>query len=120
MYSNEPCLLASNISQLDATLITAQLTDADIPYFIKDHGTGGYMKLYMGYTIYGQDIYVGTGQYDKAKEIVDQYFTASEEDRIEDTLDTKHGVLLKNTLARIIVIMVILLIVTVMILDYLH
>ena len=88
MSPNEPCLLASNVSQMDATLITAQLTDADIPYYIKDHGTGGYMKLYMGYTVYGQDIYVGTDQYDKANEIIANYFTPSDEDRQEDTNET--------------------------------
>ncbi len=73
----ETCLLASDLSQLDTTMFTALLTDANIPWFIKDKGTGGYMKIYMGYTIYGQDIYVGSDDYDRAKELLDYYFSTS-------------------------------------------
>jgi hypothetical protein len=74
------CILASNLNQLDASMITALLEDAGIPSFIKDRGIGGYLKIYMGYTIYGQDIYVNQESYDKAKELLDFYFSSNLED----------------------------------------
>jgi hypothetical protein len=73
------CILASNLSQLDATMITGLLEDAGIPSYIKDRGIGGYLKIYMGYTIYGQDIYVNQESYDKAKELLDFYFSSNQE-----------------------------------------
>ncbi len=80
----EPCILASNLSQLDTTMITALLEDSGIPSFIKDHGSGGYMKVYMGYTIFGQDIYVGQNDYEKAKSILDFYLCSSQNSEAED------------------------------------
>ena len=75
--STEPCLLASNLSQTDAALLTALLNDAKIPSFLKDRGSGGYMKLYMGFTIYGEDLYVGQDRYPQAKSIMNDFFTVS-------------------------------------------
>lgn len=114
--NSEPRLLASNLSQLDATMFTALLTDASIPWFIKDIGTGGYMKLYMGYTIYGQDIYVGSEDYDRAKELYDYYrnsdhsldaeqptFADQEENDSSDTTEHPHTSK-GGTVARIIIL----------------
>lgn len=115
----EPCLLAANLTQMDATMITALLEDANIPSFIKDRGIGGYMKLYMGYTVFGIDIYVGQNSYDKAKEFMDFYYNTNaevleqEEDyNLEETENDEiseekktNARFNKNTIAAIIIIL---------------
>lgn len=131
--SKEPCLLAANLSQLDATMIAALLADAGVPHFIKDRGIGGYMKLYMGYTVYGQDIYVGQTDYDQAKEILDFYLNtnvdelSSEQDYMTDTPDNieesvfSHKIVptKRGTASRIILSLMVLSIVSAMVLNYL-
>ena len=131
--TSQPCLLASGLSQLDATMITALLIDAGLPYFIKDKGIGGYMKLYMGYTVYGQDIFVGQSDYDQAKEILDFYLNTNvvegdlEEEQIEldENIDVSNvskemTQTRKGTISRIILIVMILSMIGAMLLNYLN
>jgi hypothetical protein len=115
------CILASNLNQLDATMITGLLEDAGIPSYIKDRGIGGYLKIYMGYTIYGQDIYVNQESYDKAKELLDFYFSSNQEiaesendfpegrDKEEEFEETVNSKFLKgSTVARILLVLFLL------------
>ncbi|MHB8130734.1 MAG: putative signal transducing protein [Mobilitalea sp.] len=118
IVQSEPCILASNVSQLDATMICALLEDAGIPFFIKDRGSGGYLKIYMGFTVYGQDIYVYRICYEDAKELLDFYnntniepFELEQDMSIEDAdiseqyeEDTKSPPLKRSTAARIIIL----------------
>jgi len=118
IVQSEPCILVSNASQLDATMICALLEDAKIPFFIKDRGSGGYLKIYMGFTVYGQDIYVDRICYADAKELLDFYnntniepFDLEQDTSIEDAdiseqyeEDTKSLPLKRSTVARIIIL----------------
>ena len=40
---------------------------------IKDHGSGGYMRIASGYSIYGTDILVEKSMYQKAKVIIEDF-----------------------------------------------
>jgi hypothetical protein len=125
------CILASNLSQMDASMITALLEDSQIPSFIKDRGVGGYLKIYMGYTIYGQDIYVNSDSYEKAKELLDFYFNSNVEDmELEDDFDIENRTSEEaldessnsrsfkgSTVARIIIFLIILISITSIILN---
>jgi hypothetical protein len=96
-------------------MFTALLTDENIPWFIKDRGTGGYMKIYMGYSIYGQDIYVGSEDYDKAKELLDYYLNTAVYEETDQSEAPEHDIadlpadesqrapFKKSTIARLII-----------------
>lgn len=60
---------ANNNFELD--LITNLLEDNNIPYVLKDHGSGGYMRIIGGSSIYGTDILVDEGFFERANEILD-------------------------------------------------
>jgi hypothetical protein len=117
---------------MDASMITALLEDAGIPSFIKDRGMGGYLKIYMGYTIYGQDIYVNEESYDKAKELLDFYFNSTIENIDEDMITEDSNIEYEpeeiakykfhkgSTVARIIIILFMLTCIGTYILNYLY
>ena len=39
-------------------VVESILRDAEIPYLIKERGTGGVMKVFMGFSMMGTDIFV--------------------------------------------------------------
>lgn len=85
--SSKPCLLTTVYQKNEAAMLGALLEDSGIPYFIKERGNGGYLKIYMGYTIFGEEIYVNENQYEQAKELVDLYFSHNEDILDEGNLD---------------------------------
>lgn len=67
----DPCLLLSVSDKIQGGLVTGLLEDAGIPFFIKDKESGGFMNVYMGFSVYGANIYVDKSNYDRAKELID-------------------------------------------------
>lgn len=68
----ELVLLKSINNNYDLSIITAILDDNNIPYIIKEHGAGGYMRIIGADTsIYRTDILVEKSTYEQAKEIID-------------------------------------------------
>ncbi|NLY85411.1 MAG: DUF2007 domain-containing protein [Tissierellia bacterium] len=63
-------LLKTVDTNFELDLITNLLKENDIPYILKDHGTGGYMRIISGSSIYGTDILVEELFFEKAKEIL--------------------------------------------------
>lgn len=69
----ELVLLKSINNNYDLDIITNVLDDNNIPYIVKEHGAGGYMRIIGGDTsIYRTDILVEKSTYEQAKEIIDQ------------------------------------------------
>lgn len=66
----KPVLLISVVNNYDAGIILNLLENNSIPCFKKDKFVGGYMNLLMGYSVYGQDIYVDEEDYDRAVELI--------------------------------------------------
>ncbi len=62
--------LANLQTELEAELLMDVLRQEDIPVMTKEEGSGGYMKIYMGYSIYGETIYVYNYDYPRAREIM--------------------------------------------------
>ncbi len=79
-------LLLSVTDTVEADLIINTLKNNNIECFKKDKGTGSYMNLYMGYSIYGQEIYVNQEDYEQAKQICEEIFLkhCSEEEAVEE------------------------------------
>ncbi len=70
VYSTDPVKVTSAANDIDAGLIMNLLINNNIPCFKKDNGAGGYMNVYMGYSVYGEDIYVDRRDYEAALELI--------------------------------------------------
>lgn len=58
----------------ETSVVKSALEEENIPYFIQERGMGGYMKIYMGFSVYGSDIYIPKQQEEKVKEILQNLF----------------------------------------------
>lgn len=66
-------LLKTINNNYELDIITNILDDNNIPYIVKDHGAGGYMRVIGGDTsIYRTDILVEKSTYEQAKDLLDQ------------------------------------------------
>lgn len=70
--------LTSADNNINAELILGVLRNNNIPCYSKEPGSGGYMSIYMGYSIYGKDIYVDKDDYEQAKELLKTF------DKVDD------------------------------------
>lgn len=71
--------LTSVDTAVQAELILGVLRNNQIPCYTKDPASGGCMNLYMGYSIYGKEIYVDEEDYDRALELL-EVFEDTEDD----------------------------------------
>ena len=60
------------------------LQDEQIPFLVKDRGTGNVMRVITGFSIYGVDFYVLPEDAPRATELLDALFAPAEGDQ-EDT-----------------------------------
>ena len=67
-------LLTTVSSFTESQMITAMLKDSGIPVLVKDLGLGGFMKVTMGYTVFGQELYVAERDFERASELVKAFF----------------------------------------------
>lgn len=67
-------LLTTVSSFTESQMITALLKDEGIPVLVKDLGLGGFMKVTMGYTVFGQELYVAEADFERASGLVKAYF----------------------------------------------
>ena len=70
MEGMKPVKIYSCADRVDADMITETLNDRGIPAYSESKGSGDYMNIYMGASMFGNDIYVNEKDADRAKEIV--------------------------------------------------
>ncbi|NLK43211.1 MAG: DUF2007 domain-containing protein [Tissierellia bacterium] len=63
-------LLKTVNNNIELGLITNLLEENNIPYLLRDPGTGGYMRIIGGGSIYGTDILVEESFFERASEII--------------------------------------------------
>ncbi len=73
-----PIKLKSAVNNIEAELIINLLHNNNITCYKKSKGSGGYMNIYMGYSVYGEDIYVDKSDYEKATQLLDEISTNNE------------------------------------------
>jgi hypothetical protein len=71
---DEPAFLTSGSSTIECGTIEGCLKTACIPFLKKDRETGGYMTVYMGFSVFGSDYYVPSKLLSKAKATLDACF----------------------------------------------
>lgn len=52
-------------------MIRGLLDDADIPYLVRERGSGGVVRIVTGISWFGTDIYVPTDALEEAKELIE-------------------------------------------------
>ena len=70
MEGMKPVKIYSCADRVDADMITETLNDRGIPAYSESRGSGDYMNIYMGASMFGNDIYVNEKDAERAKEIV--------------------------------------------------
>lgn len=63
-------LLTTVTTNCELGLIKGILDENKIPCLVQDRGSGGYMRVYAGNSIFGTDIYVSPANLDRAKELI--------------------------------------------------
>ncbi|HHZ14047.1 MAG: DUF2007 domain-containing protein [Caldicoprobacterales bacterium] len=63
--------LKSVSNEIELGMIRSILDDNDIPYLLKDHGSGGHMRIIAGGSIFGTDVMVEETDFDKAKSLLE-------------------------------------------------
>lgn len=69
----EMVLLKATNDKYELGLIKSVLDERGIPYVVKDHGIGGYMRIISGDSLYGTDILVEKSIFERAKAILDEF-----------------------------------------------
>lgn len=67
-------LLTTVESFSESNMMKAFFKDEGIPVLVKDLGMGGFMKVTMGFTVFGQELYVSDDDYERAKELLKAFF----------------------------------------------
>lgn len=65
-----PVKLASFSEGLQADMLEGLLKDLGIPVLRRKLGSGGYMQAYMGFSVFGEELYVDEADYERAKEVL--------------------------------------------------
>lgn len=86
MDNNEPRKLLSVSSEIEAKMMIELLNNNNIACLKKDNFTGSYMDIFMGYSIFGEDIYVNKNDYEKAKELLDSLGNEQDIEITEDSI----------------------------------
>ncbi len=106
-----PVFLLSVSDEIQAKLIENLLKESNIPFFVQNKGCGAYLKVYMGYSAFGTDIYVDQYNYHRAKELVDAYLTQSvnDDNECESSDDMAgHSPVIRKTVMTIMIVIILL------------
>ena len=57
-------------TEIEAELLQDNLQQEGIAVMIKEHGSGGYSKIYMGISLFGETLYVNDYDYPRAVELI--------------------------------------------------
>ena len=71
-------LLSEMDTQIEADMLCALLESNGIYVLRRPKGAGAYLRAYMGHTIYGEQLYVRSSDYDRAGELVEGFYAKSE------------------------------------------
>lgn len=75
----ETKLLITVNNEYELGVISSILKGNDIPFITKDNGTGGYMRIYSGSSMYGTDIFVREDCMDKANDLIANFLEENDE-----------------------------------------
>ena len=71
--SEEITLLTSVHDDVEKNLLCGILEEENIPYLLKDRGSGEAMRIISGFSMFATDIFVPTSLFEKAAELLEVY-----------------------------------------------
>ena len=77
----------STDNAISAEMAAGLLQKEEIPCYIKDLETGDYLSIYMGYSVFGKEIYVDEEDYERAKRLLDS--VTPDKSNVEENLKVK-------------------------------
>ena len=77
-------LLTTVNDQVYQSIIESVLTDNDIPFLTKEKGSGSAVKVIMGFSLFGADIFVLKSDIERARELLDELSAESDENTETD------------------------------------
>lgn len=84
MEAMKPVKVYSANNKVEADMLMNLLEGNGIQSFKQGPGSGGYMEIKYGFSIYGQDIYVDENDAERAKELIMEFLTPVEEETEEE------------------------------------
>ncbi len=78
-----PVKIYSARDRIEADMLVQALINQDIPAYRQGAAGGAYMDIYMGNSVYGENIYVDEKDKDAAMEIIESIVTPVEQDEEE-------------------------------------
>ena len=69
-------LLTTVHDNVELSILQSILDGEQIPYRVSERGSGSSVKIIMGYSMFGTDIFVPKAVFEQAKEVLDAYRNA--------------------------------------------
>ena len=93
--ANEPVLLTTISNEDQLELLTSLLHEENILFFTRDRESGEYMRLFMGFSVFGQEIYVRRADYERCvllfRQLDDEEFEDEDTDEAYDEYMLENG-----------------------------
>ena len=89
-HDKELELLTTAYDPTYLAIIESILTDAEIPYLKKDRGSGAAVRVIMGYSMFGTDVFVLKEHFETASALIAPA-EADENEETEETEETEEG-----------------------------
>lgn len=120
--------LFSTSNEYEINQICPILTENNIPFIIKNDGSGSYMNLYMGQSIQEKRVFVSRKDYNKSIELISPFISneidveddINEEKQVDNDSSSNKYTLIRRCLGFLILGMPILAIILVIIMSLIH
>lgn len=66
-------LLMTANNEIELSIVRSILDAEGVPYMVKERGSGGSVKVIMGHSVFGSDVFVPKELYEKALELWNAY-----------------------------------------------
>lgn len=83
----EPVFLTQSTDERELKMIEKLLQAEKIPFYTKDLESGEYMRIYMGFSVYGKQIYVRAKDYRNCSQMVSRMMGEYGDDEMEAAYD---------------------------------
>ncbi|MBU9727458.1 putative signal transducing protein [Diplocloster modestus] len=113
-------------NQVEAGMVEELLKNEQIACYRRDRELGSFLRVSMGYSVYGEDIYVSKDQLENAREVLKDSFLAVQEDQDEEDADREDSQVMESydrrrrLAARIVVIVLAVIMMFVLLLNLIH
>ena len=66
-------LLTTVYDNMELSILRSVLEGENIPYLLKERGSGSSVRIIMGFSMYGTDVFVPKEIFEQAKEVLEAY-----------------------------------------------